>query len=216
MFNETDFFDFILNNDLLKFGEYTLASGRTSHFKVDWEKILTTKRTLDYVVNCVITKVEDLHLKPDVFIGVPDGVTQLGVATQLKWSENRAPDLVVTSRRDKPGYVGDLSCLKGTGTGIYLEDTVTTGGTLLRELDKAKAHRLNIVGVIALTDRMQLTDEGEYVKDVMEERGITYARLSSAPSLLVGAYAKGPINDEMAGKIQAEYSHLREGWLLGK
>ena len=209
-FNELEFYRFILDNDLFRFGETVLASGRKSCFKLDWEPALTKLRTLDYVARSVLAKVNDLGLEPDLFIGVPEGVTSLGVAIQLLWAEKTGLDNLVISRKNE-GYVGNPAHQQI----VYIEDTATTGGSIVRELEKAVKHQAWPTVVISLADRKQLTDSGKTVREVVESQGMAYHNLSSVPRLLVGAYAKGLIPEDPARMIEAEYAHLQEGWLLG-
>ena len=205
-FDEAGFSNFVLNSNPFRFN-VILASGRKSVYKLELSELLGHRSSLDYLIESVISKTMDLGLNPNTFMGVPQGCSALGALTQYHWSELTFNDCIAVSR------VGEGYVMKPAGKTVLLEDVVTTAGSVLKELDKAYREQVEIIGVIALIDRMQ---NEKPVREILENRGIIYDYLADAPGLLVKAYQRGLFNDEIAQKIEQEYSHLQEGWLVKK
>lgn len=68
---------------------------------------------------------------------------------------------------------------------IVIEDVATTGSSLIREIDKVlELSNVEIIAAYVLTDRMERRDDRKSVREVVEERGIPYYPLSTAPELL--------------------------------
>ncbi|MFX1596715.1 MAG: hypothetical protein ACFFBK_11705, partial [Promethearchaeota archaeon] len=135
---------------------------------------------------------EYLGLKPRSFYGVPEGATKLGIITQYKWArkqKNYSPgNYSLPMGRGNQKEHGDPKdrFLLGipSGTTVILEDTTTTGESLINEIKKLKKLDVNIIGAIGLTDRNELRDDGKSVEEIIWEEKIKYYSMSNAVDLL--------------------------------
>ena len=214
-FDEEEFYKFILNNNVVRFLEEpkTLSSGRKSHVYFDWRSIGEDAYLLDKLTDYIIAFTKSQGLEPDCFYGVPEGATKLGIITQYKWaksSPNYGPGShVLAMGRGKPkehGMEKDRYFLgQPRGKTIIIEDVVTTGDSLLKTIDTLQKVGVEIIACFALTDRMELRDDGKSVDEVVKSKGIQYYALSNALELLPEAYKRLKPEEEIAKAIEEEF-----------
>ena len=197
-FDQQKFDNFVLENNVIGFFDQpiTLKSGRISHWYVNWRPVSNDVYLLDQLTDFIISFVKDNNLKPTCFYAVPEGATKLGVITQYKWATSQpnypSKSYPLAMGRGNPKEHGQPQdrYFIGTPQGetVIVEDVTTTGGSLLETIKSLKEAKTNITAVLTLTDRMEKTDEGQKVKDLVEKEDINFYRLSDALSLLHQAY----------------------------
>ena len=169
-----------------------LASGRLSYWYVNWRKITSDAYLLDILTDYIISFIIYLGLNPKCFYGVPEGGTKLGIITQFKWAKmqkNFNPgNYPISMGRGKQKEHGDprdrLFIGLPEGEVVILEDVVTTGGSLIKTIQKLDELNINIIGAIGLTSRNELRDDGANIKDIILQYGIPFYAMSNAIELL--------------------------------
>lgn len=146
----------LIKQRALQFGEFTLASGQTSTYYLDGKQItlnslglnLVSLGLLDLVKDVEFAAIGGMSIGADPIIG---GV--LAVAAK--------------DGRDLDGFMCRKEA-KGHGTNRYIEgpvepgdkvividDVVTTGGSALLAVDRAKEFGLEVVLAVGIIDRLQ-------------------------------------------------------------
>ena len=189
-----NFYDFIIKNNVVGFFNepITLKSGRKSYWYVNWRTIAEDVYLLDKVSNFLLLFVKHLNLVPNCFYGVPEGATKLGVITQYKWAFNdkniQPGKYTLSMGRGKPKDHGELKdkFFLGIPKGkiIILEDTTTTGGSLLKAIDDLLKNKVNIIAAIGLTNRNEIRDDGNTVEEAIKKKKVQYYAMSNAIDLL--------------------------------
>ena len=189
-----NFYDFIIKNNVVGFFNepITLKSGRKSYWYVNWRTIAEDVYLLDKVSNFLLLFVKHLNLVPNCFYGVPEGATKLGVITQYKWAFNdkniQPGKYVLSMGRGKPKDHGELKdkFFLGIPKGkiILLEDTTTTGGSMLKAIDDLLKNKVNIIAAIGLTNRNEIRDDGNTVEEAIKKKKVQYYAMSNAIDLL--------------------------------
>ncbi|MFX0057680.1 MAG: hypothetical protein ACFE85_04450 [Candidatus Hodarchaeota archaeon] len=189
-----NFYDFIIENNVIGFFKdpITLKSGRQSYWYVNWRNIAEDVYLFDELTDYIISFVKSLELNPDCFYGVPEGATKLGVITQFKWAKQQTiyskGVFSLPMGRAAPKMHGDpkdkyfMGIPKGKV--IILEDTTTTGGSLINCIEHLKTLEIELIAAIVLTDRNELRDDGRTVKEAINEKGINYYSMSNAVEIL--------------------------------
>ena len=188
------FYDFIIENNVIGFFNepLILKSGRKSYWYVNWRTVAEDVFLLDKVSNFLISFVKSLNLKPDCFYGVPEGATKLGVITQYKWAfadkKIKPGKYVLSMGRGKPKDHGELrdKYFLGIPKGkvILIEDTTTTGGSMIKAIDELEANNVNIIAAIGLTNRNEIRDDGMTVEEAMQKKNVQYYAMSNAIELI--------------------------------
>ncbi|MBY9020419.1 MAG: hypothetical protein KGD67_05130 [Candidatus Lokiarchaeota archaeon] len=191
---KNNFCNFIIENRVIGFFNepITLKSGRKSYWYVNWRTVAEDVYLLNSVSDYLLLYVKHLRLKPDCFYGVPEGATKIGLITQFKWAfqdKKIKPGMYTLSMgRGKPKEHGDLKdkFFLGIPKGnvILLEDTTTTGGSMLRTIDDLAKLDVKIIAAIGLTNRNEIRDDGFTVKEAINNKGVQYHSMSDATDLL--------------------------------
>jgi len=188
------FFTFILENKIIGFfgDPVKLKSGRMSHWYVNWRTIAEDVFLIDQLTEFVFSFINHLNLKPTCFYGVPEGATKLGILLQYKWALKNKPlkpgMFTLTMGRGQPKVHGDIKdrFFLGFPKGdvIIIEDTTTTGNSLIESINLLSEMNVKIIAAIGLTNRNELRDDGKSVEDAVKAKNITYYAMSNALELL--------------------------------
>ena len=212
MWEEEKFYDFIIRNNVIGFFKepIKLKSGRLSYWYVNWRNTAADTYLIDQLTNYVIEFVNFLGVNPDCFFGVQEGATKLGIITQYKWAKSRSNyskgAYILPMGRGKPKEHGDpkdrffLGVPKGKV--VILEDTTTTGESLLGLIKKLLEYDLEILAAIGLTNRNEIRDDKRTVQEAVEEEGVQYYAMSEAIELLPKVYKLLSPGEEIGKHIE--------------
>lgn len=170
----------LLKRDSLRVGEFTLASGRKSHYYVDGRKVTLSAEGAHEVGLGVLSILES---RPEVQAvgGLTMGADPIVGAT-----------LALAAQRGRDRLQGFLvrKEAKGHGTGKLVEgplepgmtvaivdDVATTGGSSLRAVEAVREMGCRVACVIAVLDRLEGAAEG------FSERGIEFHALATIEDL---------------------------------
>ena len=131
----------------LRFGTFTLASGKTSAYYVDIKKAVTQPDILRTIGDAMA----EYAAGADKIAGVELGAVPIAAAVSLASGK---PYLMVRKEAKGHGtkkeYEGDLE--KGERV-LFVEDVVTTGGTLRAAIERMRAAGAVIEDVVCVVDR---------------------------------------------------------------
>ncbi len=131
----------------LRFGTFTLASGKTSSFYIDIKKAITRPELL----RTIAAAMAPYAAKADKIAGVELGAVPIAAAVSLASGK---PYLMVRKATKEHGtkkeFEGDLA--KGDRV-LFVEDVITTGGTLRGAIERMRAQHAVIDDVVAVVDR---------------------------------------------------------------
>jgi len=192
MFNQSEFNQFILENNVVQRLDkpITLTSGRSSDWYVNWRDVgsdayLLNKLT-DFIVEFIVTNKIDV----DTIYGVPEGATKMAVIAGMKLAQQKRctkGSHIIAMGRAKPkehGMAKDRYFIgMPKGKTLLLEDTTTTGGSLVSTMTTLQEAGIKIFGILTLTDRNELRDDGKTVSQFFKEKGIPYYTMSSGKDL---------------------------------
>jgi len=138
----------------LKFGDFTLASGKKASYYLDCKQI-----TLDSAGACMVGE-GLLELMgsplPNAVGGMSIGADPIAAAVITIAGLNKTPLLGFMVRKEAKGH-GTNRFVEGPvvagQTAVIVEDVVTTGGSSLLAIERAEEFGLKIVGVLAIIDR---------------------------------------------------------------
>ena len=202
------FNEFIIKYNIVGFFDepLKLKSGRKSYWYVNWRNVAQDVYLMDQLTNYLLSFVSYLNLNLTCFYGVPEGATKLGIITQLKWAklqENFLPyNYILPMGRGKPKEHGDPKDKyflgMPSGNVVILEDTTTTGESLIDCIKSLNKIDVNVIAAIVLTDRNEFRDDKRTVEEVIADLGIKYYAMSNATEIL----PKLNPNNHIAQKIE--------------
>ena len=173
------FIKFMVENGVLKFGEFTLKSGRKAPYFINtgnYKSGAQLSRLGDYYAQCIAdNKIEAETLGGPAYKGIP-----LAVTTAVSLFKNHGQDLNYCFDRKevKDHGEGGLFVGKQLENGekiIIIEDVMTSGKALREILPKLKqTANVEIAGMVISVDRMEKGLESglSAVQEVYKEFGV--------------------------------------------
>ena len=137
----------IVNAGAFKLGDFTLASGRKSDYYVDLRAVTTHPKLLKKVAKAMAKLISDC----DKVAGVELGAIPITTAISL---ETGIPFLMVRKQRKGHG-AGKLieGVLAANEKVIFVEDTVTTAGSLIKAINAVREFGGIVEKAIVIVDR---------------------------------------------------------------
>jgi orotate phosphoribosyltransferase len=158
----------------VRYGDFTLASGKKSKYYIDIKKASTDPKTLKLIARQAAFKVKEMNVS--LVAGVELGGVPLATAVSM---ETELPLLIVRkSIKDygtKSRFVGEI---KPEDQIVMLEDVTTSGGSVRNAIEIVRETGANVKYVITVVDR----EEG--AKESLEEAGAELVPLVTASDLL--------------------------------
>jgi orotate phosphoribosyltransferase len=156
----------------LQFGTFTLASGKTSSYYVDIKKAVTRPDILRTIAEGVAPFARDADRIAGVELGAVPIAAAVGLASDKPYLMVRKASKEHGTKHD---FEGELN--KGDRV-LFVEDVVTSGGTLRGAIERLRGHRATIDDCVCVVDR----EEGG--KMLLAEIGVRLHALLSAKDLV--------------------------------
>ena len=154
-----EFATFLHQKDIIKFGEFTLASGKKSSYYVDLRLIpsypLEFRKMVKYLEKEIV---KDIGLDNfDSIVSVPTGGLVIASALAI---ETVKPLIYV---RSKPKDYGTSKAVEGKVSDgmkvVMIDDVATTGGSVLTAVKSLKKENITISDAYVIVDRLEGADE---------------------------------------------------------
>ena len=214
-----EFIDFMVDSKVLKFGEFTLKSGRKSPFFMNAGGYVTgsqLKKLGEYYAKAIHNTYGDDF---DVLFGPDYKGIPLAVVTAMAYSELYGKEIRYCSDRkeekdhgaDKGSFLG--SKLQDGDRVIMIEDVTTSGKSMEETVPKVKgAADVTIVGLMVSLNRMEVGKGGEKVAldEVKDLYGFETAAIVDMNDVVEALYNKEVngeviIDDTIKAAIDAYY-----------
>ena len=162
-----EFIEFMVESDVLKFGEFTLKSGRKSPFFMNAGAYVTgsqLRRLGEYYARAIHDRYGDEF---DVLFGPAYKGIPLAVVTAIAFSDLYGKEIRYCSDRkeakdhgaDKGGFLGTK--LQDGDRVVMIEDVTTSGKSMEETVPKVRdAAKVDIVGLMVSLDRMEVGKGG--------------------------------------------------------
>ena len=216
---KSEFIQFMVDSKVLKFGEFTLKSGRKSPFFMNAGGYVTgsqLKKLGEYYAKAIHDKYGDDF---DVLFGPAYKGIPLAVVTAMAYSELYGKEVRYCSDRkeekdhgaDKGSFLG--SKLQDGDRVIMIEDVTTSGKSMEETVPKVKgAADVTIIGLMVSLNRMEVGKGGEKcaldeVKDLYGFETAAIVDMSEVVECLYNKEVNGEvlIDDTLKAAIDAYY-----------
>ena len=213
-----EFIEFMVESDVLKFGDFTLKSGRKSPFFMNAGAYVTgsqLKRLGEYYAKAIHDNYGDDF---DVLFGPAYKGIPLSVATTIAFSELYGKEIRYCSNRKEVKDHGDTGILLGSkikdGDKVVIIEDVTTSGKSIEEtfpIVKAQGD-VEIIGLMVSLKRMEKGKGDKCALDEIKELyGMQANAIVTMDEVIEHLYnkpcqGKVVIDDAMKEKIDAYYA----------
>lgn len=218
---KSEFIEFMVESDVLKFGDFTLKSGRKSPFFMNAGAYVTggqLKRLGEYYAKAIYAAYGDDF---DVLFGPAYKGIPLACVTAIAFSELYGKEIKYCSNRkeekdhgaDKGGLLGYQ--IQDGDRVVMIEDVTTSGKSMEETVPIVRAQGdVTIVGLMVSLNRQEVGLSGDKSMTALDEVAKTYGfatnaivSMSDVVEHLYNKPCQGKIiiNDEMKGAIDAYY-----------
>lgn len=215
---KSEFIDFMVDSKVLKFGDFTLKSGRKSPFFMNAGAYVTGTQLMklgEYYAKAIHDRYGDDF---DVLFGPAYKGIPLTVATTIAYSKLFGKEIRYCSNRKEVKDHGDAGILLGSnlkdGDRVVIIEDVTTSGKSMEEtvpIVRAQAD-VTIVGLMVSLNRQEKGKGDKCALDEIKDLyGFETEAIVTMEEVVEALYNKEVngevlINDEMKARIDAYYA----------
>ena len=152
-----DFIQLAREYDVLKFGEFTLKSGRISPYFFN-AGAFASGRALAALGRCYASRILDAGLAFDVLLGPAYKGIPLAATTAVALSDHHGMDLPFAYNRKEAKTHGEGGALVGatlTGRVLIIDDVITAGTAVREVIAMITAAGAELAGVVVGLDRQE-------------------------------------------------------------
>jgi orotate phosphoribosyltransferase len=184
---QRDFIEFAIGYGVLRFGEFTLKSGRISPYFFN-AGLFNSGAALAKLGRCYAAAIMDAGLEFDVLFGPAYKGIPLAAAVAIALAEQHGRDAPWCFNRKEAKDHGEGGLMVGAPLAgrVLIVDDVITAGTAIREtMQILNAHGAIAAGVIIALDRQE-RGQGELsaVQEVEQAHGIVVTRIATLADLV--------------------------------
>ena len=201
---QKDFVDFTLETGVLKFGEFTLKSGRISPYFFN-AGLFNTGSHLSQLGNFYAQAIEASNLQFDVLFGPAYKGIPLAAATAIALNDNFNRNVPYSFNRKEAKDHGEGGSIVGhplEGDILIIDDVITAGTAIREAQDIINANDANTKGVIVALDRQE-KGKGELsaIQEVEQIFGIRVLSIINLSHII--EYLKASKNEDVVSRIES-------------
>ena len=191
-----EFAIFLHQNDIIKFGDFTLASGKKSSYYID----LRLVASFPHIFRKMIKNLQKLVSEKtgldnfDSLVSVPTGGLIIGSALAI---ETVKPLIYV---RDKPKDYGTTKSIEGKISSgmkvVLIDDVITTGNSVINGIKQLKNAGLSISDVYVIINRL------EGANNTLELEEVNLYQLTDVLEITKILFQEKLVSKEIFGKIE--------------
>ena len=192
--------------DALKFGQFTLKSGRRSPYFFN-AGAFNTGPALATLGRCYAAAIVDSGMEFDVMMGPAYKGIPLVVSTAIAFAEQHGRDVPIVYNRKEAKDHGEGGMLVGAnleGRVLVVDDVITAGTALREAVSMVEAAGARCCGVAVGLDRQERGDGARSaIQDAKAELGLKVVSIVDLASLIDYMQAKTQGNEEiLAAMVQ--------------
>ena len=193
-----EFATFLHKNEIIKFGDFTLASGKKSSYYVDLRLIPSFPHEFRTLIKHLQMDIsESVGLDSfDSIVSVPTG--GLVMASALA-TETVKPLIYV---RSKPKDYGTSKMVEGKiykrMKSLMIDDVATTGGSVVNALRSLKEAEVNVTDAFVIVNRMEGANEA------LKEQGVKLHSILNVMQITQALYEQELVDDKILQKVKSQ------------
>jgi len=194
------FIEFALHTEVLRFGEFTLRSGRRSPYFFDSGRF-NTGETLARLGRFYLQAIEQAGVKFDMLFGAAYKGIPLAASLAIAYAEERRSAVPYCFNRKEEKDHGEGGLILGAplaGQVLIVDDVITAGGSVSRSVDLIRAAGAEPAGVAIALDRQERGTGGQSaVQDVEQACGIRVISIVTLAVLVEYLEQRGGAGDRL-------------------
>jgi len=151
------FLEFVIDNEILKFGQFTLKSGRTSPYFFN-AGLFNTGEKLSFLARCYAKAIASSGLTFEVLFGPAyKGIPLVSATAMALASEHEINKPYCFNRKEAKdhGEGGTVVGAKLSGNALIIDDVITAGTAIREAADIIAANGAKLCGIAVAMDRQE-------------------------------------------------------------
>ena len=151
------FLEFVIDNEILKFGQFTLKSGRTSPYFFN-AGLFNTGEKLSFLARCYAKAIASSGLTFEVLFGPAyKGIPLVSATAMALASEHEINKPYCFNRKEAKdhGEGGTVVGAKLFGNALIIDDVITAGTAIREAADIIAANGAKLCGIAVAMDRQE-------------------------------------------------------------
>ncbi|WP_078121171.1 orotate phosphoribosyltransferase [Thiosocius teredinicola] len=198
---QRDFLDFALDQGVLKFGEFTLKSGRKSPYFFN-AGLFNTGAALAKLGRFYAQTIVDSGIEFDVLYGPAYKGIPLAAVTAAALYDHHGLDVPYAFNRKEAKSHGEGGSIVGhplQGDILIIDDVITAGTAIRESMDIINAEGAKPAGVVIALDRQERgKGERSAIQEVESDYGLSVAAIVRLAELIDFVKQRGDADDHLA------------------
>ncbi|KAI9488745.1 orotate phosphoribosyltransferase [Zychaea mexicana] len=205
---QREFIEFALQNNVLKFGQFTLKSGRVSPYFFN-AGLFNSGKTLGAIGRFYAAALVDAGFTYDVLFGPAYKGIPLVCATALALTNEHKQEAPFAFNRKEKKYHGEGGDIVGTplsGKIVVVDDVITAGTAINESIGIIKANNAELAGVLVAVDRAEVAPDGSgksAIQAVQEKNGVPVRAIITMDHIMEFMEEKGTYGEQLT--LMREY-----------
>ena len=184
---QKDFLEFVIANNILRFGEFTLKSGRVSPYFFN-AGLFNTGSKLAFLANCYAAAIADLETDYDVLFGPAYKGIPLAATTALALATQHGIDKPYCFNRKEAKAHGEGGSIVGAelqGRVLIIDDVITAGTAVREAVEIIQGAGAELVSIAVAMDRQEKgTGSSSAIQEIEQVYGIEVAHIISLQDII--------------------------------
>jgi len=193
-----EFSAFLREKKIIRFGDFTLASGKKSSYYVDLRLVPSYPHQFRKMVKHLQNEIiKDIGLdKFDSIVSVPTGGLVIASALAI---ETVKPLIYV---RSKPKDYGTSKSVEGKiwegMKVVMIDDVATTGGSVVNGIKSLKEVKIKVDDAYVIVNRMEGADEA------LKDQGVTMHSITNVMEITKSLHEQDLVGNDVLQKVQEQ------------
>ena len=198
---EQQFIEFALERGVLRFGDFTLKSGRKSPYFFN-AGLFNTGAALAALGRFYARAIVDSGVRFDVLFGPAYKGIPLAAVTAVALSEQHGIDVPYAFNRKEAKDHGEGGTIVGAplaGRVLIIDDVITAGTAIGEAVDIIRAQGAEPVGVVICLDRQERgAGDASAIDEVKQRHGLEVVTVATLADLVANLAAKPELSESLA------------------
>ncbi|GAB5592116.1 orotate phosphoribosyltransferase [Umbelopsis nana] len=199
---QREFIEFCLANDVLRFGSFTLKSGRVSPYFFN-AGLFNSGKSITSIGRFYAAAILDQAFKYDVLFGPAYKGIPLVVASAVALYMDHQVDAPYSFNRKEKKDHGEGGSIVGSpleGDILVVDDVITAGTAINESIQIIKGSKANLCGVIVAVDRAEVAPDGSgksAIQAIQEQNGVPVRAIITMDHIIEFMTEKGTYGQEL-------------------
>ncbi len=208
---QKDFLNFVIENEILRFGEVTLKSGRVSPYFFN-AGLFNTGEKLSFLAECYAASIVASGIDYDVLFGPAYKGIPLATATAMALANNHQVNKPYCFNRKEAKAHGEGGSIVGaelSGNVLIVDDVITAGTAVREAAEIISGNGAKLNGIAVAMDRQEKgTGELSAIQEIEQSYQIKVVSIISLQNIV--DYLMASENDKLQPYLDAVVAYREE------